>query len=155
MCHQALQYPQDSLTNFSLQTTTYTVNTLYRHHYSNIQTCIYSHCLAYKRIFPGMSLCTDWGWPSLQFPLSQTSIVLTVPACSQSINTAQQYHSRNLEDHGICKSCINYSIDYPKPRNKRYCSQYMIAIVVLKIRRTSITEISMSIVHISHTKTIN
>ena len=36
------------------------------------------------------------------------------------------------KDHGICKSCINYSIAYPKPQNKRYCSQYMIAIVVLK-----------------------
>ena len=37
-----------------------------------------------------------------------------------------------FKDHGICKLRINYSIAYPKPQNKRYCSQYMIAIVVLK-----------------------
>ena len=37
-----------------------------------------------------------------------------------------------FKDHGICKSCINYSIAYPKQQNKRYCSQYMIAIIVFK-----------------------
>ena len=37
-----------------------------------------------------------------------------------------------FKDHGICKSRINYSIAYSKPQNKRCCSQYMIAIVVLK-----------------------
>ena len=37
-----------------------------------------------------------------------------------------------FKDHGICKSRINYSIAYPKPRNKRYCSQYMVAVVILK-----------------------
>ena len=37
-----------------------------------------------------------------------------------------------FKDHGLCKSRINYSIAYPKVQYKMYCSQYMIAIVVLK-----------------------
>ena len=36
-----------------------------------------------------------------------------------------------FKDHEITGH-INYSIAYPQPQNKRYCSQYMVAIVVLK-----------------------
>ena len=38
-----------------------------------------------------------------------------------------------FKDHGICKSRINYSIAYPKLQHNSCCSQYMIAIVALKL----------------------
>ena len=37
-----------------------------------------------------------------------------------------------FKDHGICKLCINYSLATCVITKKRYCLQYMNAIVVLK-----------------------